>query len=223
MPTNINTFKLFVEFISNKVQVGGTVSPSQFNLLANRAQLALFEKDRNVFFATGVTTLFMDFFFQNQTTSVPPTGVLPYPSDFIQTGSIRNYYIPPSTGVGVEVSTVEVTNKEYGEILSSQLRVPTKEFAKYSDFNTEMRFLPKDIGIVMWDYWRLPVAPVWGTTTSPSGRPVYDPATSTNFEWSENFLNEVAALYLSFIGINLRAQDLSAYSNQFKQESNVNQ
>lgn len=221
MAVNINTFKLFVEFCANKVQVGGTVSPTQFNLLANRAQMQLFEKDRNVFLQTGVSSLFLSFFFKNITTGVPITGVLPYPSDFLQTSSIRHYYIPPS-GVAIEVPVEEVENKELGFIGSSQLQIPTKQFPKYSEFNTEIRFLPKNIGIIMWDYWRLPVLPVWGFTVA-SGRPVYDPTASTNFEWDENFTNEVAAMYLALIGVNLKDGELSSFAQMYKQENNTNE
>jgi hypothetical protein len=221
MSVNINTFKLFVEFIANKVQIGGTVSPSQFNLLANQAQLQLFEKDRNVFLQTGESTLFMDFFFKNLTTSVPPTGTLAYPSNFLETTSMRGYYVPPSTGIGIEVPIEEIENSEYGKITASQLMLPTKEFPKFSDFDVVIRLLPKDIGIIMWDYWREPVKPIWGFTVV-SGRPVYNPLTSTDFEWTENFINEVAALYLSFIGVNLKDGELAGFANQFKNENNVN-
>lgn len=220
MAVNINNFKLFVEFCANKVQQGGTVSPTQFNLLANRAQMQLFEKDRTMFLQSGVTSEFLKTFLVNLTTGVPTTGVLSFPSDYLQTSSIRHYYVP-ATGTGIEVPVDEVSNKELGLIGSSQLSTPTKEFPKYSEFGTEIRFLPKDIGIIMWDYLRTPVAPVWGFTVV-SNRPVYSAAASTNFEWSDNFTNEVASMYLSLIGVNLKDGELSSFAQMYKAENNNN-
>ena len=219
MSVNINTFKNFVEFISNKTQQGATVSPSQFNLLCNRAQMQLFEHDRALFLQTGVSTNFLEFFFKNQTVSVPSTGVLPYPSDFFQTGAIRSYYIPPSTGVGLEVPVENVKDTNWGAVISSQLVTPTKQFPKYSEFRLEYRFAPKNIGIVMIDYFNKPVEPVWGFTVV-SGRPVYDPATSTDFEWDDYSTNAVAALYLQLIGVNLKDTELAGFAQMYKQETN---
>lgn len=214
---NINDFKLFVEYISNKVQIGGSVSPSQFNMLAERAQMQKFEQDRSSFLQTGVSSYFLDFFLVNTTTGVPLTGTLPYPSDFLQTASIRKYYVP-ADGIGIEVPVELVTNKDLGEISASQLIIPTKEFPKYSEFGTEYRFLPKDIGIIALDYWRQPVRPIWGYTVV-SSRPIYNSATSTNFEWDEYSFNAVAGMYLSLIGVNLKDQELSQFAEMYKAQT----
>lgn len=221
MAVNVNEFKTFVEYVSNKIQVGGTVSPTQFNQLANRAQMQLFEKDRTLFLETGEITVFLSYFLKTVTSAVTGTGLLAYPSDLVQTTAIRTSYTPPSTGVAIEVPVDYVENAKWGEISASQLMPYTQEFPKYAEFDVVFRFLPKTITSVIIDYLRLPVAPIWGFTVV-SNRPVYSAGTSTNFEWTDNFTNEVAAIYLSLIGVNLKDGELAQFAEMYKQQNNSN-
>ncbi len=218
MSVNINYFKNFVSFLQNKNQIGGTVSPAQFNDLANQAQFLIFEKDRQIFLETQQTSDYLELFLKNKTTSVHPDGTLPYPSDFQHTASVRSYYVRPS-GLSTEITVDPVKNRDWGDIASSQLQQPTKRFPKYTEFKEEFRFLPRDIGTVMIDYFATPIPPVWGYSIV-SGRPVYDPATSTDFEFDEFAINNVASVYLQFLGVNLKDMELSNFAGQFKQESN---
>ena len=218
MPTNINEFKLFTEFVSNKVQVGGTVSPSQFNELAHRAQLAVFEKDRKIFLMTENASDYLQFFLKNITLTVPLTGNLTYPSDFQHTASVRSYYVRPD-GNSVEIPVAEVKNPNWGEIYISQLQKPSLRFPKYSEFNDHFKLLPVTIGTVMIDYFKMPIAPVWGYTTV-SGRPVYDPSSSTDFEWGAFAFNNVASYYLQLIGVNLKDVELSSFAGLYSKETN---
>lgn len=218
MSVNINTFKVFVEFVSNKAQSGNTVSPSQFNAIANRAQMQLFEKDFQTFLATGSVSEFLKTFLKNSTTSVPVSGLLPYPSDWEHASAIRSYYVRAG-GLSTEIPVIEVKNSSWGAISTSQLQVPSKRFPKYSEFGNGIRFLPKTIGTIMLDYFKTPTPPVWGFTTV-SGRPVYDASSSTDFEWDGFSLNNVASMYLSLIGVNLKDGELSQFSEAYKQQTN---
>lgn len=219
MAVNVQSFKNFVEYVANKNQQGGTVSPSQFGLLANRAQMVKFEADRNVFISTGELTKYLTFFLKNIVKQVPLSGNLPYPSDWLHTVSIRSYYVRPA-GKSVEVEVVESKDKSWGEIQISSLLKPTLRFPKYLEFAEEYRFLPKNINTVMIDYLKVPVAPVWGFTTV-NGRTVYDPATSVNFEFDDFSTNAIAAEYLKLIGINLQMPELNAFAEKFKVDSSA--
>jgi hypothetical protein len=218
MSVNINTFKVFTEFVSNKAQSGNTISPSQFNAVSNRAQMQVFEKDFETYLQTGDISEYLKTFLKNQTTMVPISGTFPYPSDWEHASSIRSYLVRPDGG-STEVPVVEVKNSSWGAISTSQLQVPSKRFPKYSEFGNGIRFLPKSIGSVMIDYFKTPVVPVWGFTTV-SGRPVYDSSTSTDFEWDQFSFNNIAAVYLSLIGINLKDSELSQFSEMYKQQTN---
>lgn len=217
MSVNINTFKLFTEFVSNKVQSGNTISPSQFNEVANRSQMQLFESDFQTFLGTKNISEYLKTFLKNKTTTVPLTGELSFPSDFQHIASLRSYYVKESGGV--EVPIEEVRNESWGAISTSDLLTPTKRFPKFSKFGGVIRFAPKNVGIVMMDYFKTPVVPVWGYTVA-NNRPVYSAAASTDFEWDDFAFNNVAAIYLSLIGVNLKDGELSMFAQQYKQETN---
>lgn len=218
MSVNINEFKEFCSFVANKTQIGGTLSPSQFNEIANRAQMVVFEKDRAIFIETQNISDYLSLFLKETITSVPPTGMVSYPSDFEHTASIRSYYVRAAGG-STEIAVQPVKNYDWGDISSSQVQTPTKRFPKYTEFASEYRFLPFDIGTVMIDYFKTPIPPVWGYTV-PSGRPVYDPATSTDFEWDSFAFNNVAAVFLQMIGVNLKDGDIASFAQMFTQETN---
>lgn len=217
MPVNIDEFKVASELECNKSQIGGGLSIPEFNIYANLAQLIPFEKDRQIFIATQNISDYLSTFLKNTTPSVPATGVLPYPSDYEHTASIRSYYVRPNQQSG-EVSVDPVKNRDWGDISSSQLQQGTKRFPKYSEFSGKYRFLPRDIGTVMIDYFKTPVKPIWGYTIV-SGRPVYDPTTSTDFEWDSFMLNNILANFVQLRAMNLRESDLLNYANVIKEES----
>jgi len=213
MPVNVNTFKSTAEFIMNKTQSGNTVTPNQFPLIANQAQLVPYEEDRLVFLRTGESSDYLDWFLKN--TIINPsslTGYAPYPSDFQHTAGVRAYYN------GIERPVELVENKAWGEVQASELMAPTNLFPKYTEFLSEYRFLPRNIGIVMLDYWKKPVVPVWAYTIV-NNVPVYNPVGSVDFEWEAFSFNRVLSVYLQLCGCNLKDAQLSQFANEFKQEN----
>jgi hypothetical protein len=214
MSVNINDFRNFVLTVQNKVQSGNTITVAQFNNLCNRAQMSKFEADRSVYIQTGELTKFLTFFLKNSIQQVSPLGELPYPSDWEHTVAMRNYYVRPN-GKSVEVQVVESKDKSWGEVQTSSLLEPTLRFPKYMEFANEFRFLPKSIGTI---YFKTPVAPLWNYTVVNS-RSVYDPLTSVDFEFEDFSTNEVAAIYLQLVGINIQMPELIKFATEFKEES----
>lgn len=212
MATNVNTFWNFLNFVSNKIQNGSTLTPSQFNTVANQAQMVIFEKDYETMLATEEVSEFLKTFLVSGPYMVPPNGELAYPSDYQHLASMGNYY----NGRFIQCS--EIKNSAWGLEQVSQLRQATKRFSKFTKSGTVIEFLPRDIGIIQMDYFKTPAAPVWGYTIA-SSRPVYDPTTSTNFEWNSTFMNAVVAVFLQLIGVNLRDGDLTSFAQMFTQET----
>ena len=211
---NVNVFKNFVEAVQNKVQSGNSITPLQFNSFAHQSQMLVFEKDRKTFLKTQESSDFLDNFLKTKTLNPSSlTGFAPYPDDFQHTAGVRAYYN------GIERPVDLVTNKAWGEIQASELQPATRYFPKYTEFAGEYRFLHRNIGIVMLDYWKEPVKPVWGWT-SVNNAPAYNPVTSTDFEWEAFSLNEVASVYLSLIGCNIKDKELEQFSGQFAQQNN---
>jgi hypothetical protein len=214
MPVNIDYFFKLAAGISNKVQSGGSFTVDQKNIFANQAQLQLFEKDRLTFIKTGESSDYLTWFLRNVTINPNrATGYFPYPSDFQHTAGIRAYY------GGKERPIQKVTTQAWGDIQVSVLQSADRIFPKYSEFADEFRFLPRDISIVMLDYWKTPVKPIWNYSIV-NNQQVYNPVGSVDFEFPEFSLNDVMANYLSLIGVNLKDSMLEQFSQQFKAENN---
>jgi len=214
MSVNVNLFKATAEFISNKSQSGNTVTPSQFSLIADQAQLLAFEQDRLIFLKTGESSDYLNWFLKN--TIINPssaTGYANYPLGFQHTAGVRCYYN------GRERPVELVENKAWGEVQASELMKPTRLFPKYTEFLGEYRFLPRNIGIVMLDYWVRPIVPVWAYTIV-NNVPVYNPIGSVDFEWEAFSFNRIISIYLQIIGCNLKDKELSVFASEFKSETN---
>lgn len=211
---NINEAYTFLNFISNKNQ-SGTVTPSQFNQMATQAQLEFVEKDFKHFQETQEITDALGVFSKQLKTSVASTGKLTFPSDYLHLTSVRHYYVFGSGGK--EVSVEEVENAEYGERTQSEVVPPTLRFPIFTEYDTFMQFEPKNIGLVTMDYLRVPANPVWGFTLVNS-RPVYDANTSVDWELPVQCHNELIFMMASYLGINLRENELIQYAELQKQQ-----
>ncbi len=230
MGVNVDYFLRYTNAIANKSQAGQSVTVDQKNIFFNQAVLSKFEADRTVFIQTGNLTKYLTFYLKNVVKQVPPTGNLPYPSDWQHTVAVRSYFIRkklnPATGLyeptSVETSVKESKDLSWGDVQISSLLAPSARWPKYMEFANEFRFLPKSIGTVYLDYLKTPTPAKWGYTTVNS-RPVYDPITSVDFEFEEFSLNEIAMLYLQLIGINIQMPDLINFAESFKQESKSEQ
>ncbi len=219
MAVNIDEFKRYVEFVSNKVQSGNSVTPSQFNELAHRAQMQVFEKDRAVFVGEEIASDYLKNFLKRKTFTGPfLAGEFSLPIDFEHTNSMRSYRVK-NNGTTNEREIREVKNADWGEILGSSLFEADNVFPKFSQFKKTMRVLPKTLNTVTLEYFATPPRPLWAFTTV-SGRPVYDAANSVDFVWDQFAMNNVAAYYLALIGVNLKDTELAQFSQVYKQETN---
>lgn len=213
MSVSIQSYREHLFFLINKSQSGSTMTVPQFNDTTFRAILQLFEKDRNVFVETGVASDF----FQNYLTlfiAQPNfiTGYLDYPVDWEHTSAVRSYYN------GNEYPVDNVESVKWGDTLISQLNPPTLRFPKYAEFGDVYRFAPKNIGTVFIDYFRTPTQPIWNYTIV-NDEPVYNPIGSVDIDCQQFSVNQIAALQLSLIGINLDAIDLLKFSDEYTQKT----
>ena len=213
MSVNVNYFFRLTDAIANKNQAGQTLTAEQKDDFAHQAQMSLFEKDRLTFLKTGDSSDFLDWFLKSTTINPDPlTGYANYPPDFQHTAGVRAYFM------GIERPVELVENKAWGEVQASKLFAPTRLFPKYTEFSGEYRFLPRNIGIVMLDYWKEPVKPKWGWTIV-NNEQVYDPNTSVDFEFAEFSVNTIAAIYLQLIGVNLSDANIQQFAETFKSEN----
>ena len=148
---NINDFKLYTEYLSNKVQTGNTLTIPQFNQLCYQSVMQKFEGDYQTFLATEEISEFLRIYLKNTPVMVPLTGEINYPSDYQHVMSLRKYFVNLK-GVGRMIQVEEIKNTAWGFIQMSSLSEPTLRFPKYSEFDGIIRFLPKNIGIIEIDY-----------------------------------------------------------------------
>ena len=218
MSVNINSFKNKVEFIMNKSQSGNSYKPSQFNDVCQMAQMQLFEKDYQTFVNTEHISDYLNVFIKYKVGSVPSSGEYILPNDAQHLLSVRKYYVRPN-GKSVMIQVKAIDNVAWGLFQISSLREPTARFPKYTEKADKLFFAPKNIGIIEVDYLKTPVTPIWGFTIV-NNRPQYNPSTSTNFEWSEHSVNHVASIFLSLVGCNLKDNQLSQFSEMYKEQTN---
>ena len=211
----------FIDFIVKKSNAGGYITPSEFNLLINRAQIQYFNKlygnqndyryDRPIpkisYAVTEKISNSLSPFLSDKTTvTIDANGQCTTPTDMIQMVAVTK----DVSGKEYEITRVE--QDRVANNLTSYYDAPDAEFPIYSQLRTKLQFYPKTLATAMIIYLRKPTNMVWAYTTV-SGRPVYDSGTSVQPLWSDVDMNEIMYLALSYIGVNLKDQEVSQFAN----------
>ena len=210
----------FVDFIIKKSNSGGYLTPDEFNLIINRAQIQYFNKlygnqndyryDRPVpkiayAITEKISNSLSPFLSDSTALVVDGNGQVNIPSDLFQTVSITH------TIDGIEYEITRVEQDRIANNLSSYYDAPTSDFPIYSQLRTKFQFYPKDLATASLFYLKKPTDMVWGYTTV-SGRPVYDSGTSVQPLWKDMDMNEIIYIALSYIGVNLKDPDVSQFA-----------
>lgn len=211
----------FINFIVKKSNAGGYVTPSEFNLLINRAQIQYFNKlygnqndyryDRPVpkisYAVTEKISNSLSPFLSDKTTvTIDVNGQCITPTDMIQMVAVTKEV----SGKEYEITRVE--QDRVANNLSSYYDAPDTEFPIYAQLRTKLQFYPKTLASASVIYLKKPTNMAWAFTTV-SGRYVYDPLLSVQPLWSDVDMNEVMYIALSYIGVNLKDQEVSQFAN----------
>ena len=205
----------FLNFLSNKNQ-SGNLKPDQFNISAERCQIEYYNKEYREFQKTREVTDAISIWLIDSIINPDVNGQAPYPSDYKHVAGIR--HIRFVGGIATPVPVEEVTTNDLGTILMSQVTPPTLKYPKMAYYNNYMQFYPKNVGAIQFDYLRGPKVPVWGYTVV-NNRPVYNPATSIDFEAVDGSLNEITIMMLSQLGIYLSSQQVVQYAEMMKTQN----
>lgn len=219
MGLDINKVYTFVQFIANKNQAGGYLTPARFNLAAVYAQQEIINEDYQQFQSSQFNSDVLSPLIRRRILNPNSEGVLAYPSDYMHTTSIRaKQFYTDSYGAtkSREVNVDQLTDDELGFRLSSDLLPPTEAYPISCQYDTFIQFYPTTIASVIFTYIKKPTDPDWAYTLS-SGRPVYNAGGSVQFTLPDNTLNRVAYKICSYLGINIREQELYSYAEQMKQ------
>ena len=81
------------------------------------------------------------------------------------------------------------------------------------EYDGYYQIFPKDLGNVVFTYLRLPIPAVWGFTLV-NGEPVYDATTSTDSEFPDECIQDIALKMASILGISVKDQMVLSYAEQ---------
>lgn len=106
-----------------------------------------------------------------------------------------------------EVSIIKVDNQRWGSICAHKTLFPTKESPKITQFEGGFKIAPKNIGVMVLDYYRKPVFATFNYTITNPGNIdeyyQYNENASTKLEWSpvlvSEFINRIGKKYGKFI------------------------
>ena len=216
---NINEAYRLVTDIANKQQGIGFLTPDIFNTYADRAQMQVVQRNLKILDGTQQVTDIMKSLFTEVILNVNPQGWCDFPEDYLRFAAMRKYWYSGEIGQDpLEVPVEEVTAAMWGERISSQLRKPTYRFPVCTLTHEWIEFYPKNIGSVILDYYKYPIAPKYGYVVV-NNRPVYDPATSVQFSLPDESHNEICFNILSYLGATITMPMLVQYANGEAQEN----
>jgi len=210
----------FVDFIIKKSNSGGYLTPDEFNLIINRAQIQYFNKlygnqndyryDRPVpkiaYAITEKISNSLSVFLSDSTTlTIDANGQVNIPSDLFQTVSLTKTI----SGIDYEITRVE--QDRVANNLTSAYDAPDTEFPIYTQLRTKFQFYPKNLGSANLYYLKKPTDMVWAYTIV-SNRPQYDAANSVQPLWKDMDMNEIIYIALSYVGINLKDGEVSQFA-----------
>ena len=207
----------FLNFLANSRQ-SGKITPANFNLAIQRAGMQFFLNEIKKWQDSQVVTDAISPFIDVQILNISSNGQVPYPTFYVDTIAVRHLYYKPN-GSAIEVPVVEVNNSAIGEVSQSEIVAPTKRYPNISYYTNYMQFLPKDIGNAIYEYFRLPIDPIWNFTVV-NNRPVYNPATSVQLEFRDKDHNEIVMITAGYLGLNLSMPELLQGAELFKAQNN---
>ena len=212
---NIDDVYQKVLAIANKEQ-RGYITPQEFNLFANQAQMEIFEQyfyDISQFNRiSGNSTEYSDMLtlleekiaiFKNIKLLFFQTPYYQKPRELYRLGTLE-------TGYG-EIE--QVTHKEYLTMKLSPLAKPTLKRAVFVDMPRGYRIYPTFTNNVQCHYIRKPIKVNWGYNVI-GGNALYDPTISENFQLHPSEEQSLVTKILSLAGISLEKPILTQTAEQ---------
>lgn len=213
----------FINFWVNKF-TGSYYTVSELELVLDRGQMSLYE-DLQPKYATSqrikdALAPFRATYDFTPSTTVSGYIVIPSNSNYLNLLDVQISFLISNRTVYYPVAMInedERANRLNSQIDPVTVTSPIGEMTAPRFIRLYPTAAPGYTGTVT--YFRRPVKPVFGYTVISGRVIVYNAATSTQLEWSENWQNAVLAKGLSSIGINLSAQDIEQYA-ELKTNSN---
>lgn len=210
-----------LNFYINKY-TGGYYTPEELDLATDRGQMALFTDYRSQYATSqrvqDALAPFLATYSFTPSTTTSGYIVIPSNSGYLALLDIQiQFQISNRTVYG----GVPIVNKdERANRLNSQLD-PVTVTSPIAEITAPgyFKIYPQEGYTGEVTYFRRPVAPNFVYNTISGRVIVFNEASSTNLEWPEDCLNQVAIKTLSLIGINLSDAEISQFA-QIKSQQN---
>ena len=238
---NIDTFRTFFFYILNKEGKGSQIRTSDFDIIANRANIEWTENKYGMeqkyqpgrpippiaFDQTNKISDDLKHLKENRRFNLV-SGTLTYP-DGTAVEDINGNIAPEYLHFSSLESVAYVNNEErlldirqsdddeWHNYQPGKLLEATTDYPVFNFQSTTMRFLPKDLGQVEFTYLRFPGTAAWGFTIV-NDRQVYNPGTSVDIDAPKEAFNEIVMMAISFTGIRLREQEVVQYAELQKSQ-----
>jgi len=221
---SIDTVKTYTEYLVRKNN-SGYLSPSQFNLIINRASKTIFVKRVGNphdyrpgqpvpaigFQITQKITEDLKRFQENGNLILKADGTANYPTDLAYTIPGISY-VTSNKGARVVVPIEVIDKDKEASRLASAIVTPTRSYPIAVFENTFIQVYPAGISNIKFPYLRYPKEALWASNTV-NNRPVYDPANSVDLEWEDLVVNDIIMQALKSIGISIKDADVMNFAN----------
>lgn len=227
---NVNEFYGFVKFYIKK-EKGDQFSPDDFNLLLPRCQDDFFIKEYGLpedyragspfpKIAAGLTQKITDDLLpllQPLKLYLDTDGKMVYPSDYVDVSSIASFY--RIIGLIPQWRPVEIMDDDkLAGRESNPNKQPTTKYPICSMYSETIDFLPVTgmaNTVVRFTYYRYPKKP-FRAYNVVNDVDVYDATNSTQIELPAMTHPKMVRIMLSYVGINLRDEMVTAYAQYIK-------
>jgi len=212
MAYNVNDIYNFMNFIVRKER-GVFVTIPEFEDTLDNAQIEAVE---DFFVLYGQSQIIHDAIrklrVQKDFVSAS-NGNVTFESDYLhQLGGVY-------TVSGSSLNVVNFVNEqEFALAAKSQLRPVTVNSPIAKDLSNGFQIYPSSVYTGVYNYLKRPAKPVYGYTQV--GRAItYNPATSTQLEFTDVYINNIISRALKFWGINMAEQDIQQFAQLQTQET----
>ena len=233
---SINSVYQTVLTLLNKEQ-RGYLTPTDFNLFANQAQIEIFESyfaEKAAVVSSGamIDDDFADanrnleekitFFEQTSDPILEDADELfAYPTGFYRLGRVLFTFKSTATEVGKLINVDEVSHKDLTYIQLSNLTAPTRKQPIYTRHEGGINLYPATIGEfdqLRMVYVRRPSDVLWVGGVSPTGQSVPGPV--VDFELHPSELPVLIVKILGYAGLHVKAQDVVQAASSAVQQQN---
>jgi hypothetical protein len=181
----------------------------------DHAQLEKMEDDFKIY---GINQIIHD--------SLKPFKIIQYQFTSASDGSVSfpsNYVHFLDGAFTVYGSTVNQINfingDEKAKVLTNQLRAISLSNPVAEDNSTGFQLYPQSTQTGFYNYLRRPAVPVYAYTQV--GRVItYDSNNSTQLEWQDNYIDNIIARAMAYLGINLSENEVVQFSQLKQQQTN---